>query len=185
MSVKGSIVAIKPTIYKFSINVTDLDRNYYDTLNLTVAQHPSETLERMMVRVLVFCIEVQEGLVFTKGLSQPDEPDIWCRSLDDQLLLWIDVGEPAVDRIKKATRIAKVVKVFSFNNKSDAWWRIEGEKFNQLAVQVFQLPWISVQTMATLVDRTSELSLTITESTAYITSNKGDCEISWSQLSSS
>ena len=178
-------MAIKPTIFKFSINVSDLDRNYYDTLNLTVAQHPSETLERMMVRVLVFCIEAQEGLAFTKGLSVPDEPDIWCRSLDDQLQLWIDVGEPAVDRIKKASRIAKSVKVFSFNNKSDSWWRIEGHKFNELSVQVFQLPWSRVQTMATLVDRTTELSITITESTAYLTSSNGDCEITWSPLSSS
>jgi uncharacterized protein YaeQ len=65
----------------------------------------------MMVRILVFCINAQEHLEFTKGLSAVDEPDIWARSLDDQLLLWIDVGEPAPDRIKKASRIAKEVKV--------------------------------------------------------------------------
>ncbi len=103
-------MALKPTIYKFNISLSDINRNYYDTLNLTVAQHPSENPERMMARVLAFCLNAQELLVFTKGLSEPDVPDIWVRTLDDQVALWIDVGEPAVERIKKATRLAKSVR---------------------------------------------------------------------------
>ncbi|MCK5724990.1 MAG: YaeQ family protein, partial [Gammaproteobacteria bacterium] len=84
-------MAIKPTIYKFRISLSDLNRDYFDTLNLTLAQHPSETIERMMVRVLAYCINAQEHLAFTKGLSEISEPDIWARSLDEQTLLWIDV----------------------------------------------------------------------------------------------
>ena len=103
----GKTVALKPTIYKFKIMLSDLDRNFFEPLNLTIAQHPSETLERMMVRVLAYCINAEERLEFTKGLSEPDQPDIWLRSLDDQLELWIDVGEPAAERIKKATRVAR------------------------------------------------------------------------------
>jgi len=80
-------VALKPTIYKFNIALSDLNRNYYDSLNLTVAQHPSENTERMMMRVLAFCLNAQEQLTFTKGLSAIEEPDLWVRSLDDQLLL--------------------------------------------------------------------------------------------------
>ena len=104
-------MALKPTIYKLKIALSDINRNYYDTLNLTIAQHPSETLERMMVRVLAFCINAQENLVFTKGLSAVEEPDIWARTLDDKISLWIELGEPAVDRIKKATRLAPAVKI--------------------------------------------------------------------------
>ena len=107
-------MALKPTIYKFKIALTDLDRNYYDTLNLTIAQHPSETLERMMVRMLAFCINAQESLTLTKGLSTAEEPDLWAHTPDGRIALWIDVGEPAPDRIKKATRIAQMVKVYSF-----------------------------------------------------------------------
>ena len=85
-------MASNSKICKLKISLSDIDRNHYDSLNLTVAQHPSETTERMMVRVLVFCINAQEHLEFTKGLSAVDEPDIWARSLDDQLLLWIDTN---------------------------------------------------------------------------------------------
>ncbi len=94
-------MALKPTIYKLNINLSDLDRDYYDTIDLTLAQHPSETLERMMARVVAFCINAEEHLKFTKGLSEIEEPDIWARTLDDQIALWIDVGEPDVERIKK------------------------------------------------------------------------------------
>ncbi|AGH45888.1 hypothetical protein C427_3780 [Paraglaciecola psychrophila 170] len=98
-------MALKPTIYKFKLSVSDLNHDYFDSLNLTVALHPSETKERMMVRVLVFCLHAYQDhenlMAFTKGLSAIDEPDIWLRGLDDQLYLWVDVGEPSFERIKK------------------------------------------------------------------------------------
>ena len=80
-----------------------------------------------MVRVMAYCMNAQEQLVFTKGLCAVDEPNIWVRTLDYQLALWIDVGEPAVDRIKKATRLSTAVKVYSFNSKSDVWWNQGGQ----------------------------------------------------------
>ena len=175
-------MVLKPKIYKFKIALSDIDRNYYDTLNLTIAQHPSETLERMMVRVLVFCINAQEHLAFTRGLCAVDEPDIWARTLDDQITLWIDVGEPAVDRIKKATRLSPTVKVYSFNSKSNVWWGQEQAKFNKLAASIFQLQWESVQALAMLVQRTMDLSITITGDSAYVAAETGECEVSWSPL---
>ena len=176
------ILAIKPTIYKFRISLSDLNRNYYDSLNLTIAQHPSESLERMMVRVLVYCINAEEGMEFTKGLSAIEEPDIWVRTLDDQTSLWIDVGEPAFDRIKKATRLASTVKVYSFNTKSDVWWDQGQTKFNQLNASFYRLEWESIQTLATMVQRTMDFSVTITGDSAYIASESGECEISWKIL---
>ena len=175
-------MALKPKIYTTRITLSDIDRNYYDTLNLTIARHPSETLERMMVRVLAFCINAQEQLVFTKGLCAVDEPDLWVHTLDGQLALWIDVGEPAVERIKKATRLSPVVKVYSFNSKSDVWWHQGREKFNDLAVSVFRLQWESVQALAALVQRTMDLSVTITGDSAYVASAAGECEVSWVPL---
>lgn len=175
-------MALKPTIYKLKIALSDMDRNHYETLVLTLAQHPSETLERMMVRVLAFCINAQENPVFTKGLSAPDEPDIWAHTLDDQLLLWVDVGEPAVDRIKKASRVAERVKVYSFNSKSDAWWSQERNNFAALKAQIFRIQWSSAQALAALVERTMDLSLTISGDSAYVATEKGECEISWEEL---
>jgi len=175
-------VALKPTIYKLNISLSDLDRNYYDTLTMTVAQHPSETLERMMVRVLAFCINAQAFLTFTKGLSDTDEPDIWARTLDGNISMWIDVGEPSVDRIKKASSLASTVRVYSFNAKSDVWWNKEQEKFRKLSASIFQFQWESVQALAKLVERTMALSITISDDSAYVATERGECEVSWLAL---
>ncbi len=175
-------VALKPTIYKLRINLSDLDRNLYDSLSLTVAQHPSESLERMMVRVLAYCLNAQEHLSFTKGLSSTDEPEIWARTLEGSIALWIDVGEPEVDRIKKASRIAAEVKVYSFNSKSAVWWSQVQQKFAGLGVSVYQLDWSSVQALAKLVSRTMDLSVTVSGESAYVASEAGGCDVSWKAL---
>ncbi len=175
-------MALKPTIYKCKIALTDLNRNYYDTLNLTIAQHPSETLERMMVRMLAFCINAQESLTLTKGLSTVEEPDLWAHTPDGRIAMWIDVGEPAPDRIKKATRIAQTVKVYSFNSKSNVWWTQEREKFAPLTATVFQFSWPNIQALAKLAQRTMDISVTITEESAYVAAESGECEVGWSVL---
>ena len=172
-------MASNSKIYKLNISLSDIDRNYYDTLSLTVAQHPSETVERMMVRVLAFCINAQEGLEFTKGLSAVDEPDIWAKSLDDQLLLWIDVGEPSYDRIKKASRIAQELKVYSFNRKSKPWWDTSRDKFAQLNASFYRFDWQSIQALAELQQRTMQLSVTISGDSAYVATELGECEVAW------
>lgn len=172
-------MALKPTIYKFKIALTDLNRNHYDTLNLTVAQHPSETLERMMVRMLAFCLNAQESLMLTKGLSTAEEPDLWAHTPDGQIALWIDIGEPAPDRIKKATRIAQMVKVYSFNSKSNVWWMQEQTKLNSLTASIVQFPWPDIQALAKLVQRTMDFSVTITEESAFVATESGECEVNW------
>ena len=175
-------MALKPTIYKFKIALTDLNRNYYDTLNLTIAQHPSETLERMMARMLAFCINAQESLSLTKGLSTVEEPDLWAHSPDGRIALWIDIGEPAPERIKKATRLAERVKVYSFNSKSNIWWIQEQAKFNALAASIFQFQWPDIQALAKLAQRTMDISVTISEQSAYVAAESGECEIGWVSL---
>lgn len=175
-------MALKPTIYKFTISLSDLSRDHYETLNLTVAQHPSETIERMMVRVLAYCINADEHLEFTKGVSAVDEPDLWQHSLDGQLSSWIDVGEPAVDRIKKATRLTNNVKVYSFNSKSPVWWEQAKDQFSQLNVSLYQFQWETVQSLAALVQRTMNFSVTITDDSAYVATELGECELTWLPL---
>lgn len=174
-------MAIKPTIYKFRISLSDLNQNYYDTLNLTIALHPSETLERMMARVLAYCLNAymnsQEHLSFTRGLCDVDEPDIWLRSLDDQVLLWIDIGEPSTDRIKKATHIAEEVKIYSFNSKSGAWWEQEKNKLARLKTSIYQFQWENIQSLARLVERTMDISVTLTANSVYVAAPSGECEV--------
>jgi len=175
-------MALSSKICKLNISLSDVDRNHYDTLNLTVAQHPSETIERMMVRILVFCINAQERLEFGRGLSTADEPDLWVRSLDGQLVLWIEVGEPSLERVKKASRVAKELKVYCFNRKSNTWWDQGREKFEQLKASFYRFDWESVQALAALQQRTMQLSVTIAENSAYIATESGECEVAWESL---
>lgn len=176
-------MALKPTIYKFRISLSDLDRHYYDALNLTVAQHPSEKVERMMVRVLAFCLNAEDGLSFSKGgLSEPEDPDILSHALDGSLSLWIDVGEPAFDRLKKASRVSKQLKVYSFNSKSDVWWAQHREKLGSLPLSVSQFAWPDIQTLAAMTDRVMEMSVTISGDSVHVANGRGECELICSEL---
>jgi uncharacterized protein YaeQ len=181
-------MALKPTIYKFKLSISDLNNDYFDTLNLTVALHPSETKERMMVRVLVFCLHVYQDhenlMTFTKGLSAIDEPDIWLRGLDDQLHLWVDVGEPSFERIKKSCRLAKQTYVYSFNSKSNAWWKQSQTQFNSLPVNVSSFDWQEVQALSGLLSRTMDLSVTLSGQSAYIAGEHNQVEVNWQVLQS-
>jgi uncharacterized protein YaeQ len=179
-------MALKPTIYKFNIALADLNHQHYPTLNLTIGQHPSETTERMLVRLLAFCIhsynDTDELMSFTKGLSATDEPDIWHKSLDDQLNLWIDIGEPSFERMKKACRLAKETFVYSFNSKSAVWWKQNQEQFSNLPIKVFSFDWSQIQMLAQQIERTMSWSITISDESLFISTKEEQIETQWSQL---
>ena len=179
-------MALKPTIYKFTISVSDFNHDYYDTANLTVALHPSETVERMMARVFAYCLhlhqDTEQRMSFTKGLSAIEEPDIWIRGLDDQLYLWIDVGEPSFERIKKSCRLAKQTCVYSFNSKSTVWWKQVQPQFETLPVKVVSFDWESIQGVSQLVDRTMDLSISINDTTAFVTCGDQQRDVNWHTL---
>ena len=116
-------MALKSTVVKAELQISDLDRHYYATHNLTVAQHPSETDERLMVRLLAFALFAQERLEFGRGLSQDDEPDIWLKELTGEIDLWIDLGQPEETRIRKACGRARHAVVVTYSGRSaDIWW---------------------------------------------------------------
>ena len=175
-------MALGPTIYKFDIALSDLNRGHYEQLNLTVAHHPSETMERTMTRVLAYCLNAEPRLEFCKGLSEADEPDLWAHTLDGQVSLWIDVGEPEPKRVKKATRIAARTLVYSFNSRSTAWWAREGAELGRLDVIVYRIDRAGVETLAALVQRTMRMSVTISEQSAYVATDDGEVEVFWEQL---
>ena len=175
-------MAVKPTIYKLRIALSDLERHYYDSLNLTIALHPSETQERMVARALAFCLNAQPDLSFTKGLSAIEEPDIWVKLMDDTIDLWIDVGEPSADRVKKASRQAGSVMVYSFNSKSDVWWDQLKSKLKFSNVSIMRFDYSQIETLASHLERTSDWSVTITGQSAYIATPGGEVDVSWQIL---
>ncbi|WP_154224145.1 YaeQ family protein [Marinicella rhabdoformis] len=175
-------MALKPTIYKLNIALSDLNRNHYDAFSLTIALHPSENLERMMARIIAYCLNVQVNyeaqLQFTKGLSVVEEPDIWIKTLDDQLKMWIDMGEPSPERIKKSSRLAPEVLVYSFNSKSDTWWEQTKGKVSAFKnVKYFQFDWNQTQQLASLARRNMDWSVSISDDTVYISDETEACEM--------
>lgn len=175
-------MAIKPTIYKFKIDLSDIDRNRYDTLNLTVALHPSEDVERMMARLVAFCMNAGEGLTFARGVCVAEEPDIWARTPDGRIALWIDMGEPAVDRIKKAARQASEVKIYAFRASAEGWWQRERSRLDNPNVSVFRLHWNGIRDLAGMARRTMELIVTVSGGTAYVSCGDRACEIACTPL---
>ena len=125
-------MALKSTIFKAEVHVTDIDRNYYGTHTLTIARHPSETDERMMVRVLAFILCASENLIFGKGLSSDDEPDLWAKDLTDAIELWIDVGLPDEKRVRRACGRANRVVVLTYGGRvADMWWQTNQSALKQ------------------------------------------------------
>ena len=175
-------MASKPTIYRFQIALSDMNRDVYETLSLTVAQHPSETAERMLVRVLAYCLNTQEGLKFTNGLSAPEEADVWARTLHDSIQLWIEVGEPIVERVKKASRQSPETKVYSFNSKAGVWWTQNKDELAKFNASIYKFAWPEVQKFAELLERTMDMALSISGETVFISASRGDCELTWEVL---
>ncbi|MFK7864500.1 MAG: YaeQ family protein [Pseudohongiellaceae bacterium] len=178
-------MALKPTIFKIKVSLTDLNRNIYESLNLTLAQHPSETTERMLVRLLAYCLNYHEQLEFCKGLSDTEEPDLWLKSLVGDTELWIEVGEPAVERIRKATRQAGQTAVYCFNSKADTWWQIEQPKLEGINAHISQLPWPELRLLAEMVERTMDVSVTISGDSVFVATAKGEVELTVKTLQDS
>jgi uncharacterized protein YaeQ len=116
-------MALKSTIYKADLNISDMDRGYYADHSLTIARHPSETDERMMIRVLAFAIHASERMAFGKGISDTEEPDLWEKDYTDAILFWGEVGQPDDRRLLKACGRSEQVMVYSFAHASSIWWK--------------------------------------------------------------
>ena len=116
-------MALNSTIYKVELQISDMDRHYYATHALTLARHPSETEERLMVRLLAFALYAQDRLEFGKGISDEDEPALWHKAYTDEIELWIELGQPDETRIRKACGRSRQVVVINYGgNASDIWW---------------------------------------------------------------
>ena len=131
-------MALGATIYKVSLTVSNMDRHIYNDFDLTLAKHPSETEERMMMRLAAFALDADERLVFTRGITQEDEPDLWQISYGGDIELWIDLGQPDEKRIRKACGRAQKVIIYTYNRKAaEAWQRQNASKllrFSNLSV---------------------------------------------------
>jgi len=166
-------MALKATIFKVELAVADMDRNYYGDHGFTIARHPSETDERMMVRVLAFAMYAAPGLGFGKGLCVEDEPDLWQKDLTDAIERWIDVGQPDEKWIRKACGRAREVVVVSYGRAADIWWNgIRDKLSRQSNLTVWKLAPDAAPALASLVDRSMRLQCTLQDGQIWITNGR-------------
>lgn len=166
-------MALKATIYKAELSIADLDRNYYGEHNLTIARHPSETDERMMVRLLAFALFADEALAFGKGLCVDDEPDLWQRDLTGAIERWIDVGQPDEKWIRKASGRSVEVVVVSFGRAADIWWNGIRTKLTRLTnLRVLNLSPEAAPALAALTERSMRLQFTIQDGQVWVTNGQ-------------
>ena len=171
-------MAIKATVFKAVLQIADMDRHYYADHSLTLARHPSETDERMMVRLLAFALYAVDGLTFGKGISSDEEPDLWQKDLTGAIKRWIEVGLPDERVIRKAGGRADQVVVLSYGRAADIWWNENhGKLQRQHNLTVLKLPGETTLALAALANRTMQLQCTIQEGHIMMTSAAGMIEV--------
>jgi uncharacterized protein YaeQ len=181
-------MALKSTIYKATLQIADMDRQLYADHALTLALHPSETEERLLVRLLAFALNVPHdtdhgALQFARGLSDADEPDLWQHDLSGQLLHWIEVGQPDDRRLSKACARAERVTIYCFGSAADVWWNGIRNKLTRLhKLSVWQIPAAQAQALAKLAARSMQWQLSIQDGQVWLSSGGETLEITPQRL---
>jgi len=175
-------MALKSTIYKANLSVADIDHGYYADHALTLARHPSETDERMMVRLVALALQahrlqtVCQGdgtLAFGAGLSDPDEPDVWLRDFTGQTRLWIEVGQSEDKPLAKACNKSDAVVVYAFHHAAEVWWRGIENKLTRLdKLEVWRIPADAAQALTGLAERSMQLQATIQEGSLMLSNGQ-------------
>ena len=162
-------MALPSTVYRATIELSNVDRGVYESLATTVARHPSETAERLVARLLAYALFFEPDLAFTKGVSAGDEPDLWVKGADGRVLLWVEVGLPEPERLLKAGRHAERVVLVACGNSLLHWERqhlprLEGAE--NLTVVCFEQPFIA--RLASLVERVISWDITLSDGVLYL-----------------
>ena len=158
-------MAQKATIYKVELSVSDMDRHYYETHKLTVAKHPSETDERLMVRLIAFALNAHEQLEFSRGLSTDDEPDLWDKSLSGEIDLWVTLGLPSEKIVRQSCGKAKEVIIYSYGGRTaEVWWdKIKNSTTRFENLKVINLAEAETKELAQQANRSMKLQVNVQE----------------------
>lgn len=164
----------KPMVFKVNLQIADMNRHYYNDHLLTIAQHPSETNERMMIRILAFVLNASDNLSFAEGITNSDQADLWIKEFDEQISLWISVGLPDEKLIRKAVSRAKKVIVYSYGGRvANMWWsKLKLQNYKNL--QVINLTLADTTELANLAARGMKMNFTIQEDYIMI-ANDSNC----------
>jgi uncharacterized protein YaeQ len=179
-----SSMASNATIYKATLQISDMDRHYYEEHALTLARHPSETDERMMVRLLAFALHAHEALAFGRGLSTEEEPALWQKDLTGAIDLWIEVGQPEEKTVRRACGRAKQVCLYTYGGRgADQWWEKNLATLDRLNnLTVINLPLDGSRALATLAQPSMQLQCTIQERQIWMADGEHTAHIELTML---
>jgi uncharacterized protein YaeQ len=163
-------MALKSTIFKAELQIADMGRNYYHDHSLTIARHPSENDERMMVRLLAFALHAHEALVFGNKIGNDEEPDLWLKDLTGAIDLWIEVGQPDEKQVRRACGRCGQVFIYCFSGRSaDVWWGQVGKGLEGIRnLAVFSLPASASTSLAAMAQRSMKLQYTIQDGQVWV-----------------
>ena len=162
-------MALGATIYHFAIQLSDVDRGVYQSLALKVARHPSEAEDHLVARVLAYCLELTEGLSFSRGLSEPDEPALAVRDLTGELRAWIDVGAPDAARLHKAAKAAPRVAVYTHKAPAVLLRSLEGERIHRAeAIELYAFDRELIAGLAARLERRMAFELSVTDAHLFV-----------------
>lgn len=163
-------MALTATIYNFDIELANVDRNVYETLALRVAQQPSETEEYLLTRVIAYCLEYAEGIAFSRGLAEPDEPPLSVRDLTGALKLWVEFGAPDAARLHKASKAAPRVTIYTHKDPLQLLRQYAGERIHRAeGIDLFAVDRTLLAALASKLDRRMAFQLSVMESHLYFT----------------
>jgi uncharacterized protein YaeQ len=164
-------MALKSTIFRAELQISDMDRSYYQNHVVTVARHPSETNERMMMRILAFILNASEHLTFASGLTSNDEPDLWEKDLTGSITLWIMVGLPDEKMIKRACGRAKNVIIYSYGGTAaEIWWSSLSKSLKASNISVINITHAESTALADLAERTMKIQATVQDGIIWLSS---------------
>ncbi len=165
-------MALTSTIFAFDIQLANVDRNVYETLTLRVAMHPSESSEYFVARLLAYCLEYAEGIVFSKGVSDPDEPTVAVRDLTGALKVWIEIGAPDATRLHKASKAASRVAVYTHRDPTQLQRQVAGERIHRVeAIELYAIDRDFINEFVQRMDRRMKFALSFSDSTLYLEHN--------------
>ena len=177
-------MALKSTVFKAKLSISNTASHYYQDHQLTIARHPSETNERMMMRLLSFVLNAHEDLNFTKGLSTDEEPDLWQKNLVGDVLLWVEVGLPSEKRLLKACQQSREVKIYTYQGRLVAPWlekiRPLMKRFEKLSIWDID-PKYS-QALSELAERSIDIQCTVDEQNIWVSDGDSMLEIPYHSL---
>jgi uncharacterized protein YaeQ len=162
-------VALTATIYNFDIDLADSDRQVYESLSLRVARHPSESEEYLVTRLLAYLLEYAEGIEFSRGVSDPDEPTVFVKDLTGRIITWIDIGTPEAARLHKAAKSGARVVVYTHKNPDQFLKQLAGEKIHRAGeLELYAMDRTLVAALAERLDRRLAFSVSLTDREFYI-----------------